>query len=294
MTSTVASGLQTHLEGSSTTLCTLVKFTRTDGEVFGFTDHDRPLKFRLSDTTHPAHGVTFSAALSVMPSQVANSLGLNVDNLNIEGVLDSDVITEESIERGDWDFAEFEVMVGNWTDTTVAPARRRRGEFGRIRRRGASYVVEMLGLMVRLQRTVGRQLLPTCDVKRLGDARCAKSLTSFTHTATVTAVTDRSQFTCGGTIASQTAPYFRRGTILFNDGDLAGKEFNIAEHPSAGVLVLDLEAPLDIAVGVSVTAVRGCDRTFDTCRTVFDNVVHFRGFPHVPGRDALIGEPVQA
>jgi uncharacterized phage protein (TIGR02218 family) len=269
MTKTVSAGMQTHLEGSSTTLATLVKITRTDGEVFGFTNHDLPLTF---------DNVTYSAALAIMPTQITNTAGLSVD---------------ESIERGDWDFSEFTVSLCNWADTSITPVTLRRGEFGRVTRRGSFYVVEMLGLMVRLQRTVGRQLLPTCDVKRLGDSRCTKNLTSFTHTATVTAVTDRTQFTCGGTIASQTAPYFRRGTVLFNDGDLAGKEFNIAEHPSAGVLVLDIDAPLEIAVGVSVTAVRGCDRQFETCRTVFDNVVNFRGFPHVPGRDKLIGEPVQ-
>ncbi len=33
----------------------------------------------------------------------------------------------------------------------------------------------------------------------------------------------------------------------------------------------------------------GCDKRLETCRLKFDNVVNFRGFPHIPGEDWLIG-----
>ena len=34
-----------------------------------------------------------------------------------------------------------------------------------------------------------------------------------------------------------------------------------------------------------------CDKRFATCRDVFDNAVNFRGFPHMPGNDAVISGP---
>ena len=39
---------------------------------------------------------------------------------------------------------------------------------------------------------------------------------------------------------------------------------------------------------------RTCDQRFETCRDVFDNVTNFRGFPHMPGRDAMLAGPAAA
>lgn len=33
----------------------------------------------------------------------------------------------------------------------------------------------------------------------------------------------------------------------------------------------------------------GCDKRFTTCRNKFGNGVNFRGFPHLPGNDFIIG-----
>ena len=41
----------------------------------------------------------------------------------------------------------------------------------------------------------------------------------------------------------------------------------------------------------AVTA--GCDKRFATCHDRFDNVVNFRGFPHIPGNDFVVRYPVQ-
>ncbi|MEN0078602.1 MAG: DUF2163 domain-containing protein [Pseudomonadota bacterium] len=34
-----------------------------------------------------------------------------------------------------------------------------------------------------------------------------------------------------------------------------------------------------------------CDKTFETCATVFGNAVNFRGFPHMPGADFMLAGP---
>jgi uncharacterized phage protein (TIGR02218 family) len=38
-----------------------------------------------------------------------------------------------------------------------------------------------------------------------------------------------------------------------------------------------------IPIGTTYTAIRGCDRTFQTCKNVYGNLLNFRGFPFVPG-----------
>ena len=39
---------------------------------------------------------------------------------------------------------------------------------------------------------------------------------------------------------------------------------------------------------------RLCDQRFETCRDVFSNTENFRGFPHLPGPDAVLAGPAAA
>ena len=41
------------------------------------------------------------------------------------------------------------------------------------------------------------------------------------------------------------------------------------------------------------TVTAGCDKRFQTCHDRFNNVVNFRGFPHIPGNDFVVSYPVQ-
>jgi uncharacterized phage protein (TIGR02218 family) len=51
--------------------------------------------------------------------------------------------------------------------------------------------------------------------------------------------------------------------------------------------------PEPVAAGDSFTVTAGCDKQFQTCHDRFNNVVNFRGFPHIPGNDFVISYPVQ-
>lgn len=285
MSRTIPSGLATHYALDSQTVALLYKCTRADGEVFGFTDHDRDIV---------VGGITYRADSALEASQVANNSNLTVDNLDVVGAFVADCITQEDLEAGLWNGCEITVMECNWANPSAGVSTMKRGYIGRITRKDGQMIAEVLGLVDRLQRAIGRALIPTCDVKRLGDERCQADLTGKIHTATITSVEQiRTAFTCGGAIGSQVAGYFRRGSVLFDDGPMAGMEFNVYENLAPGVLILDIDTPYDIEVGVSVTATIGCDRTLETCIATFDNAINHRGFPTVPGRDKLVGEPVQ-
>ena len=58
-----------------------------------------------------------------------------------------------------------------------------------------------------------------------------------------------------------------------------------------------LQNPMSRAIeaGTTYEVIRGCDRTVDTCRNVYGNVVNFRGFPFVPGIEKAYGKktPIQ-
>ena len=46
-------------------------------------------------------------------------------------------------------------------------------------------------------------------------------------------------------------------------------------------------------MGDAFTATAGCDKQFATCAARFGNGVNFRGFPHMPGEEAVLRYPNQ-
>jgi len=57
-----------------------------------------------------------------------------------------------------------------------------------------------------------------------------------------------------------------------------------------GVAILTLlEAPVRvIAEGDGFSIRAGCDKRMETCGAKFANTLNFRGFPHIPGQDAVL------
>jgi uncharacterized phage protein (TIGR02218 family) len=59
---------------------------------------------------------------------------------------------------------------------------------------------------------------------------------------------------------------------------------------SEGAAQLTFWAPpaSPFAVGDDVELIAGCDKSFAMCGAKFANRANFRGFPHIPGNDALL------
>lgn len=271
-----ASALKTHMAGDALTIAHLWKVTRTDATVYGFTDHDEPITYS---------GTTYQPSSAFSPSAVATRAELNVDDLELQGLLDSDGITAADIEAGLWDGAAIIIYRVNWASISDGAEIVRKGWLGQAQRRGPLYVAEMRGMMQALQTNIGREVKPTCDAT-LGDTRCGKNLTSFTHSATVTAVASRRQFTASA--LTQAAGYFNNGKVTFTGGDNSGLVADVKTGNGSGVIVLQLPMPFDIQVGDTLTAVAGCDKQKATCKATFNNLVNFRGFSYVPGPDRAL------
>ena len=48
--------------------------------------------------------------------------------------------------------------------------------------------------------------------------------------------------------------------------------------------------PSTIQTGDTGFIYQGCDKRYETCSTVFDNAINFRGFPHLPGLTELYND----
>jgi uncharacterized phage protein (TIGR02218 family) len=277
----LAPGLQAHLDEGTTTLAWCWRIMRPDGVTFGFTDHDRPLAFD-STTFEPESGFT--------ASELRSSADLSVDAQDAEGVLRSDRITETDILDGRWDNAAVEVWRVNWSDASQRVLLRR-GAIGQIRRGRLAFVAEVRSLAHVLGQTVGRTFQATCDAQ-LGDARCGVDLgnPSYRGNGTVVAtIRDRAFVTAG--LGGFASGWFTLGTLTWTSGANAVRRAEVAGHgqESGEVTISLLELPVrPIAIGDTFVIRAGCDKRLETCRAKFTNVVNFRGFPHIPGQDAVI------
>lgn len=96
-------------------------------------------------------------------------------------------------------------------------------------------------------------------------------------------------------VARSEADYWNNGTVEFtgpSSSDLIGFSAEIKTFdPTTKTFTLWEPMPYTIPPGTTYTLTPGCDKTLATCRDVFDNVVNFRGEPHLPGNDALAATP---
>lgn len=272
---TISNALAEHLAGEVTTLATCWKLTRRDNVVYGFTNHDRDLNI---------DGVGYLAASGFTPTAVMGSASLAVDNLDIEGMLQADSISEEAVMAGLFDFAEVEVFQVNYTNLAQGRLYLRRGWLGEVTLKNLQFVAELRGLSQRLSHMVGDYYSPACRAS-LGDARCAVNMETRTHGGTVTAAASRQRFSDSArTEASDT---FTHGKLTFTSGANDGISMEVKEYVT-GHILLALPMPYSIEAGDSYMIAEGCDRSFFTCCNRFSNAVNFRGEPHVPGTDRML------
>ena len=111
---------------------------------------------------------------------------------------------------------------------------------------------------------------------------------------TVTSVTDRANFADTSLVDSGVvvADWFKYGLLTWMTGNNAGIESEVkTSNASTGAISLWKAMPYTIQVGDTLRLEVGCDKAKDTCVDKFDNVLNFRGFPWVPGRDAVLQTP---
>ena len=280
----IAPDLAAHLAGGLTTLCHAWAVTRTDGTVFGFTDHDRDLAF---------DGMTFRADSGLSARALQQGTGLSVDNTEALGLLSDAALSEADIVAGRFDGAEVRCWRVNWTD----PAQRLlqfRGTIGELQRNGASFTAELRGLTEALNRPLGRIFQKPCTAV-LGDAACRVDLSAPDHSLTLPVATVEGarivRLTGAGTPPEG---WFRRGRLLVLDGDATGLHGTIkCDSPKGSQREIELWEPLraPVAPGDSIRLQAGCDKRFATCRDKFANLVNFQGFPDLPGDDWRITDP---
>lgn len=267
--------LETHFAGGMTTLATCWKIIRLDAVELGFTDHDRMLTI---------DGLDYDSIAGFTPTAVESKSNMSVDNLEVEGQTFPSKITESDLLAGMYDYAEIEIFVVNYEDLSQGKLVVKRGRLGEVTINQQMFTAEVRGLTQHLSQTIGEVYSPSCRAV-LGDARCKRSLASFTVTTTVTTVTNNQTFTAAA--LTQAAGYFTGGEVEWTSGNNAGRRMEVKEFASTQI-VLALPMGKSIQAGDGFKVIAGCDKTRETCRSKFNNILNFRGEPDVPGVDKLL------
>lgn len=176
----VSANLLAHLASEVATLATCWRIVLTDATVLRFTDHNADLLI---------NGELYLASTGYTATDIQDSDALNVDNLEVQGVIESPSITEEDLRIGRWDNAAFEIFEVNYNDLTQGSLNLKTGTLGEVTLNRNTFAAELRGLTQAYTRTIGELDSPTCRAN-LGDSRCGVSLGALTVTGTLDDVND--------------------------------------------------------------------------------------------------------
>jgi hypothetical protein len=195
----ISAALKAHFQQAyqTTSTCWLVQLV--SGTVLGFTDHDQIITFNLESWMTgfgiPANlpgiqgtgSVAYSAVAGYTKTDIASSGALNVDNLEVDGILVSPSISEADLRAGLWDFAHVTIFTVNWADLTQGALVQRCGTLGEVTIERGAFKAKLRGVTQAYSRVIIELTTPSCRAK-LGDSRCTVDLTPFTVTGTLTGV----------------------------------------------------------------------------------------------------------
>ncbi len=275
--------LQAHLQSGLTTTCRCWAITRSDGQTFGFTDHDLELSF---------DGLTFKASTGLTAAAIEQATGLSIDNTEAMGALSDASVREEDIEAGRFDGAEVRAWLVNWAE----PAQRMlqfRGSIGELRRAGGAFHAELRGLTDLLNRPLGRIYQKPCTAV-LGDGACRFALDApgYRVEAEIAGLEGTTLRLQGAGSADEA--WFERGRLDVLTGAAQGLWASIKQDQRVdGGRTVTLWSGIGggLTAGDRVRLTAGCDKRMTTCRLKFNNILNFQGFPDLPHEDWVMAVP---
>lgn len=287
----VPSALQTHLNGSGTSTCRLLKVMLKNGTTYGITTLDRDV-----DYDDGAGEITYVATNGFDPSDISADVGYAVDNSEGYALISNDIpgVTVEMVEAGDLDDALWVCYLVNFNDLSMGHVLLDSGDLGDVRTKyGMVWIPELLSYLMRLRQPIGsvwsrkcRAIFGSAAASQTG---CGVDIASLWVNGTVLSVsaeTDRT-FTGDADYNDSTAlPSNYPARLEWLTGENAGREFSI-EDVTALVISLNETTGYPIQVGDTYRIRRDCRKFYqEDCIDINDNGPNFKGEPLIPVGDA--------
>ena len=282
---TLPASIQSALDSDVLTLARCITLRRADGTIVRATDHDCDLVINEE---------TFTASTLLEAGEHDLSASHSPSQSVLSGALSIEAITETDLLAGRWNGALVEIALVNWQDPSdLHPVWT--GSISGASLRDQAIEVALEGPEAALETTVGRRYQRQCDAQ-LGDARCGVNLNNpaWSDTVTITGVVSDRELTTS--VAQDLfVDRLKSGLAQVRTGPARGIVGTVIEvDPKGSNWVLTLANGLTVApeVGDQMRLTIACDRTFNTCRSLYANQLNFRGCPHMPGDAAVFAGPM--
>lgn len=109
-------------------------------------------------------------------------------------------------------------------------------------------------------------------------------LTQATYAQTGTVGTVSGTTVTATVFGTEADGYWVGGTL-----ETSSAQRMIIAHSGTSVTLASAFSDTELAVGTSFTAYPGCDHTIATCKARFDNLLNYRGQPHIPTQNPVTG-----
>lgn len=284
---TIPAGLLATIQSGSATLARIWTVVRRDGTIYRFTDHDQPIVVS-SETFSPEDGFVVSDVSSSV-SKAAGSADLKF----MFGTDPASSIVKADLKRGLFDDCQVLIQIVDWATpsnglATLLDGRARAPE-GTNRGFGT---FEVVGRLQSALQSIGRTFQPECATT-IYSTECGLNPALNSTTGVVSTVTSRRKFTVD--LVANPADYaYSFGVLEWTSGNNDGFKSEIltqyALDATFDQMLLSLQAPYEIQVADAFIIYKGCGNTPDGCK-LLGNFENYRGFPFVPGPDAIQDNP---
>lgn len=218
-------------------------------------------------------GNSYTPTGAVPHTIIIKSIGLSVDNLELVGAFSED-ISFQGVRNRKFVGATvtgYRVNVEDTADYTLEF----KGKVGEFVYDDFQFKAEVRSLTFAINRAKGRVYSRNCPYV-LGGNLCGVDTTLHEETATVTEVS-------GLTLtldSSYTEDNYSFGKVTSSEG--VSQDI----RKSLGSTITLWDSPV-FEVGDVVTLTRGCDKTRQTCKSVFNNVINYGGFDLIPSESVI-------
>jgi len=254
------------------------------------------LRYSAAPTPIAANGYVFAAGPKFERSKTKVVIGAQVDQLDIKVYPETtDLVGTtpflEAAWQGQFDGALLQLerafmgaSGGGYGDTSAGTVILFSGRVSDIDCSRTGIDMKCRSHLELLNIQMPRRLWQSSCTHVFGDAMCRFNRSSLP--ATFSAASGSTTTVIQGA-PTTTTPY-AQGTIIAVTGGNAGYSRTISTFVSGGAVTVKLAFLSPVAVGDQFQLLPGCDRTLATCTNVFNNAIHFGGFPYIPTPETAV------
>ena len=164
-------GLDTHMQGTTTSMATCWKLKRTDGVIIAATELDIDIPFDLVADGEGDGEIIYQSRTGFNRTALEGTADFKIGNMEIQGLIESSTITKEDMRAERYDFAKVWIFQVNWKNLAQKEIKLQAGFLGRISLQDNVFVADFRDLLELFLNEIGEIVIEECPAD-LFDSLC--------------------------------------------------------------------------------------------------------------------------